>query len=235
MVGMHGSVAANRAIQHADLIIALGARFSDRVAQDTKTWGHSARILQVDIDNSEINKNVMIDKSVIANVHEFLEKAIPFVEKADHSEWRERTVSWKKKAPYVKATDCPLHPKDIMTIISEFINDDAYFVTDVGQHLPIITVILNNSVLGMVYQWQTIFYDRRYSNTTPHRKVDYVKVAEGFSIKGFRATTPEEFQDAFCRALQEDGPVWIECVISQDERVLPMIPGGKSVDDMIVG
>ena len=87
----------------------------------------------------------------------------------------------------------------------------------------------------MVYQWQTIFYDRRYSNTTPHRKVDYVKVAEGFSIKGFRATTPEEFQDAFCRALQEDGPVWIECVISQDERVLPMIPGGKSVDDMIVG
>lgn len=274
----------------------------DRVAQDTKTWGHSARILQVDIDNSEINKNVMIDKSVIANVHEFLEKAIPFVEKADHSEWRERTVSWKKKAPYVKATDCPLHPKDIMTTISEFVNDDAYFVTDVGQHqmwaaqylhhrkphrfitsgglgtmgfgygaaigtqmahpdhqvvhitgdasfqmnlnevvtaetqhLPIITVILNNSVLGMVYQWQTIFYDRRYSNTTPHRKVDYVKVAEGFSIKGFRATTPEEFQDAFCRALQEDGPVWIECVISQDERVLPMIPGGKSVDDMIVG
>lgn len=302
MVGMHGSVAANRAIQHADLIIALGARFSDRVAQDTKTWGRSARILQVDIDNSEINKNVMIDKAVIANVHEFLEKAIPFVEKADHSEWRERTVSWKKKAPYVKATDCPLHPKDIMTTISEFVNDDAYFVTDVGQHqmwaaqylhhrkphrfitsgglgtmgfgygaaigtqmahpdhqvvhitgdasfqmnlnevvtaetqhLPIITVILNNSVLGMVYQWQTIFYDRRYSNTTPHRKVDYVKVAEGFSIKGFRATTPEEFQDAFCQALQEDGPVWIECVISQDERVLPMIPGGKSVDDMIVG
>ena len=189
-----------------------------------------------------------------------------------------------------------------MTTISEFVNDDAYFVTDVGQHqmwaaqylhhrkphrfitsgglgtmgfgygaaigtqmahpdnrvvhitgdasfqmnlnevvtaetqhLPIITVILNNSVLGMVYQWQTIFYDQRYSNTTPHRKVDYVKVAEGFSIKGFRATTPEEFQDAFRRALQEEGPVWIECVISQDERVLPMIPGGKSVDDMIVG
>ena len=108
-------------------------------------------------------------------------------------------------------------------------------VTAETQHLPIITVILNNSVLGMVYQWQTIFYDRRYSNTTPHRKVDYVKVAEGFSIKGFRATTPEEFQNVFCQALQEDGPAWIECVISQDERVLPMIPGGKSVDDMIVG
>lgn len=302
MVGMHGSVAANRAIQHSDLIIALGARFSDRVAQDTKTWGRSARILQVDIDNSEVNKNVLIDKAVIANVREFLEKAMPFIEENTHPEWRERTVSWKAKAPYVKATGCPLHPKDIMNVISDSVDDEAIYVTDVGQHqmwaaqylhhrkphkfitsgglgtmgfgygaaigskigkpnnrvvhitgdasfqmnlnevvtaetqhLPIITVILNNSVLGMVYQWQTIFYGERYSNTTPNRKVDYVKVAEGFNIKGFRATTPEEFQDAFTKALQEDGPVWIECVISQDERVLPMIPGGKSVDDMIIG
>ena len=302
MVGMHGSVASNRAIQHSDLIIALGARFSDRVAQDAKTWGRSARILQIDLDKSEVNKNIQIDKAIIANVKEFLEQALPYVEPAEHAEWRERTVSWKKKAPYVKATGCPLHPKDIMTTISNSVDDEAIYVTDVGQHqmwaaqylhhrkphkfitsgglgtmgfgygaaigaqiahpekrvvhitgdasfqmninevvtaetqgLPLITVIVNNSVLGMVYQWQTIFYGERYSNTVPERKIDYVKVAEGFHIKGFRATTPEEFQDVFQQALKEDGPVWIECVISREERVLPMIPGGKSVDDMIVG
>lgn len=302
LVGMHGSVASNRAIQHSDLIIALGARFSDRVAQNTETWGKSARILQVDLDNSEVNKNVNVDRAIIANVKDFLEKALPYVEEADHAEWRERTTAWKKKAPYVKATNCPLHPKDIMNIISNSVDEDAIYVTDVGQHqmwaaqylhhrkphkfitsgglgtmgfgygaaigsqiahpeervvhitgdasfqmnlnevvtaehqqLPLITVILNNSVLGMVYQWQTIFYGERYSNTVPDRHIDYVKVAEGFNIKGFRATTPEEFQDVFQQALQEKGPVWIECVISRDERVLPMIPGGKSVDDMIIG
>lgn len=105
--------------------------------------------------------------------------------------------------------------------------------TAVSEKLPIITVIMNNQVLGMVYQWQTLFYEKRYSSTTPERKTDYVKLAEGIGAKGFRAETPEEFKAVFEKALKEDGPVWIECIISREERVLPMIPSGKSVDDMI--
>ena len=96
-------------------------------------------------------------------------------------------------------------------------------------------LIIDNSALGMVYQWQTAFYGKRYSATTPHRKTDFPKVIEGFGGKGFRATTPQEFEDAFRQALQESGPVWIECVISPDERVLPMIPGGGTLEDMIIG
>ena len=107
--------------------------------------------------------------------------------------------------------------------------------TAVSQELPIITVIMNNRVLGMVYQWQTIFYGSRYSATTPERKTDFVKVAEGFGAKGFTATTPQEFEDVFKKALKSKGPVWIDCAISADERVLPMIPGGGTLEDMIIG
>ena len=106
--------------------------------------------------------------------------------------------------------------------------------TAVSQKLPIITIIMNNRVLGMVYQWQTIFYDKRYSNTTPERKTDFVKLAEAFGAEGYRAETPEEFEAAMEKALKAEGPVWIDCMISREERVLPMIPANKSVEDMII-
>ena len=106
--------------------------------------------------------------------------------------------------------------------------------TAVTQQLPIITVIMNNQVLGMVYQWQNVFYGGRFSNTIMERKTDYVKVAEGFGLTGYRADTIEELQQAMEKALASDGPVWIDCRIDREERVLPMIPGGKTVDDMIV-
>lgn len=106
--------------------------------------------------------------------------------------------------------------------------------TAVSEELPIITVIMNNHVLGMVYQWQSSFYDRRYSATVPNRKTDFVKLAEGFGAKSFRAETPEEFKEAFAAALQEKGPVWIECIIDQEEKVLPMIPNGGTVEDIIL-
>lgn len=106
--------------------------------------------------------------------------------------------------------------------------------TAISQNLPIITVIMNNKVLGMVYQWQTIFYEKRYSNTTPERKTDFVKLAEAFGAEGYRAETPAEFEEAMKKALQADGPVWIDCTISREERVLPMIPANKSVEDMII-
>lgn len=300
MLGMHGTIAANRAIDQCDLVIALGARFSDRVALNPGRFGHRAKIVQVDIDRSEVNKNVVIDKAVVGDVKDFLTKALPLVEETKHEEWHNRVDGWKKRSRVVES-DAPLHPKEILDIISDKTDEDTIYVTDVGQHqmwsaqylkhnkakkfitsgglgtmgfgygaaigakmgcpgdrvvhitgdgsfhmnlneactavsqnLPIITVIMNNQVLGMVYQWQTIFYDGRYSNTTPERKTDYVKLAEGFGAKGFRATTPEEFADAMDKALQETGPVWIECVISREERVLPMIPAGKSAEDMII-
>lgn len=105
--------------------------------------------------------------------------------------------------------------------------------TAVTYNLPIITVIMNNSALGMVRQWQTEFYGRRYSASEPGRRTDYVKVAEGFGAKGLRCTTPDEFRAAFAAALGEDGPVWIDCVIDPEEKVLPMIPSGKTVNDAI--
>ncbi|MCI9640358.1 biosynthetic-type acetolactate synthase large subunit [Ihubacter sp. mB4P-1] len=301
LVGMHGSVAANRAMDQADLIIALGARFSDRVALSPDKFGRRAKIVHVDIDRSEINKNVMTDKSCIGDVKEFLEAVLPLVESKQHAEWHERVVGWRAKERVVKAPDCRLHPKEIIDIVCDMTDENTLYVTDVGQHqmwaaqfikhnkakkfitsgglgtmgfgygaaigaqmgcpndrvihitgdgsfhmnlneactaisqnLPIITVIMNNKVLGMVYQWQTIFYEKRYSNTTPERKTDFVKLAEAFGAEGYRAETPAEFEEAMKKALQADGPVWIDCTISREERVLPMIPANKSVEDMII-
>lgn len=301
LVGMHGSVAANRAIDQADLVIAMGARFSDRVALNPEKFARRAKIAQIDIDRSEVNKNVMIDKCCVGDVREFLKRALPYVEEKKHPEWHERVVGWRKKERVVKAPDCKLHPKEIIDTICDMTDENTIYVTDVGQHqmwaaqyikhnkakkfitsgglgtmgfgygaaigaklgcpkdrvihitgdgsfhmnlneactavsqnLPIITVIMDNKVLGMVYQWQTIFYDKRYSNTTPERKTDFVKLAEAFGAKGFRAETAEELKTVMEKALQEEGPVWIDCPISREERVLPMIPGGKTVEDMII-
>ncbi len=301
MLGMHGTVAANRAIDQSDLVIALGARFSDRVALNPDKFGHRAKILQVDIDKSEVNKNVIIDKAIVGDIKEFLTKALPLVEEAKHEEWHNRVDGWKKRSRVVETPDATLHPKEILDIISDKTDEDTIYVTDVGQHqmwsaqflkhnkakkfitsgglgtmgfgygaaigakmgcpnervvhitgdgsfhmnlneactavsqnLPIITVIMNNRVLGMVYQWQTIFYENRYSNTTPERKTDFVKLGQAFGAETYRAKTPEEFAEAMDKALKATGPVWIECEISREERVLPMIPGGKSVEDMII-
>lgn len=300
LIGMHGTVAANRAIDQADLIIALGARFSDRVALNTKKWGRRARIVQIDIDASEVNKNVPIDKCCVGDVKEVLTRALPYVDKARHYEWHDRVVGWKKKSAQKRTMDHGMDPKEILETISNMCNDETIYVTDVGQHqmwsaqylkfkkpkkfltsgglgtmgfgygaaigakegcpdcrvihltgdgsfhmnlneactavsqnLPIITVIFNNSVLGMVYQWQTIFYGSRYSSTVPERKTDFVKLAEGFGLKGYHVETMEEFRRAMEEALKSEGPVWIDCRIEKEERVLPMIPGGKTVEDII--
>ena len=101
-------------------------------------------------------------------------------------------------------------------------------------HIPVITVIFNNSVLGMVRQWQNIFYEKRYSQTDPHRKTDFVKLAEGFGLKGYRCRNLPEFQAAFADAMKQKGPTWIECIIDKDEKVLPMIPGGGDINDIIM-
>lgn len=304
LLGMHGSYTANRAVSKADLVIALGARFSDRVALNPAAFAKNARRVQVDIDKSEINKNVMVDASVVCDVKDFLTMLLPSVREAKHDEWNQEIRQWKdseKVVNYEGEGACPLHPYDIVTRACELTDKDTIYVTDVGQHqiwaaqyvkhqktkrfitsgglgtmgfgygaaigaqlgnpdkrvihftgdgsfhmnlneactavsndLPIITIIFNNQVLGMVYQWQTIFYGKRYSNTTPERKTDFVRLAQAFGAEGYRATTPEEFDEAMKKALQAKGPVWIDCMISREERVLPMIPGGKTVEDIIV-
>ena len=301
MIGMHGNVAANRAVDQADLVIALGARFSDRVALNTEKFARRARIVQVDVDISEINKNVMVDRYCVGDTKDFLKKVLPLVNKTTHKEWDDRIMNWRAKEHIAENDpDAKLKPSQIIEVLNRLGGKDTIYVTDVGQHqmwaaqylnhnkpkkfitsgglgtmgfgygaaigakmgcpkervihitgdgsfhmnlnecctavsenLPIITVIFNNKVLGMVYQWQTLFYGKRYASTTPERKTDYVKLAEGFGGKGYKATTPKEFEEAFKKALKAKGPVWIDCEISREEMVLPMIPGGKSVDDMI--
>lgn len=302
LIGMHGSIAANRAVDRADLLIALGCRFSDRVALNPNKFARKAKKVQVDIDKSEINKNVIVDKSVISDVKDFLQKLLPLIQKKDHAEWVAQSTEWKKKTGDVKCQDAELHPSEIVTAVCDLTDKETIYVTDVGQHqmwaaqylkhdrtkdfitsgglgtmgfgygaaigaqigcpekrvihftgdgsfhmnlneactavsenLPIITIIMNNRVLGMVYQWQTSFYGRRYSATTPGRKTDFPKLAEAFGAKGFSAATPTEFEDVFKKALKEKGPVWIDCAIAAEERVLPMIPGGGTVEDMIIG
>lgn len=302
LVGMHGSIAANKAVDRADLIVALGARFSDRVALNPKKFARKARKVQIDIDTSEINKNVLVDLGVTADIKDFLTKLLPLIKKKDHSDWVSQATEWKKKTGDVKCQDAQLHPSEIVEAVCDLTDKETIYVTDVGQHqmwaaqylkhektenfitsgglgtmgfgygaaigaqigcpekrvvhftgdgsfhmnlaeactavsnnLPIITIIMNNSVLGMVYQWQTSFYGRRYAATTPERKTNFPKLIEAFGGKGYTATNPQEFEEAFQKALKDNCPVWIDCVISRNERVLPMIPGGGTIEDMIIG
>ncbi|MFV0412268.1 MAG: biosynthetic-type acetolactate synthase large subunit [Oscillospiraceae bacterium] len=301
LVGMHGQLSGNKALDSADLILAVGFRFSDRVALNTGRFGHRAKIVQIEIDPSEVNKNVKVDHAVVGDIQLILQQVLPMLEQSNHDAWLQEIAEWKKQDLHPQNSKTELKPHEIIDIISETAGHDAVLVTDVGQHqmwavqycrrtrprsfitsgglgtmgfgygaaigaklgvggrhvihitgdgsfhmnmnevctavsykLPVITVIMNNQVLGMVRQWQKSFYDARYSSTTLERKTDYVKVAEGFGATGYRVTTPEEFRRAMEKALQSSGPVWIECVIGMDEKVLPFIPAGCTVDDIIL-
>ena len=303
LIGMHGWVSAGRAVDNADLVIALGTRFSDRVATKMGDFASAAKVVQVDIDESEVNKNIAVEHSVIGDVHDVLEAILPLIDHADHTPWKEQIASWKERMDYKpKDNDAVLRPHQLMKKIDELIGKDDIVVTDVGQHqmwaaqftgrskprtfltsgglgtmgfgygaaigaqvgepdkrvvhvtgdgsfhmnlqemctavsnnLPVITVVVNNSVLGMVYQWQTSFYGKRYSNTDPHRKTDFVKLAEAFGAKGLRCDTLAGFEACMKEALATtDGPVLIDAHIDKTERVLPFIPGGETVRNVII-
>ena len=302
MIGMHGCFASNKAVDNADVVLAVGTRFSDRVALNPSKFAKSAKIIQFDIDASEIDKNVLVSLSVVGDAAVLLEKLNELLNKNDHSAWREKIEEWRYADYRPSDSDTVLKPHRILQTVCELAGDDTIYVTDVGQHqmwaaqylthvkpshfltsgglgtmgygygaaigaqiatgrqqrvvhltgdgsfhmnlneavtavsydLPIITVIFNNAVLGMVRQWQTLLYGKRYSSTDPCRKTNYVKLAEGFGAKGYHCETPAEFEAAFKDALKNEGPSWIECVIEKDEKVLPMIPAGATIEDIIM-
>ena len=303
LLGMHGAYTTNKAVDDADVLIAVGTRFSDRVALDTNDFAKKATIIQIDIDLSEINKNVAVDHYVIGDVKKVLEALLPLIEKKERTEWLKILDVYKEVDYKPQDDDTQILPHQLIGAICDMAGEDTVVVTDVGQHqmwsaqyvhhinprgfltsgglgtmgygygaaigarvglgdakrvihitgdgsfhmnlneactavsynLPVITVIMNNTVLGMVRQWQRCFYGKRFASTDPHRQTNFVKLAEAFGAKGYRADTIAQFKDAFAEALKANGPVWIDCAIDKDERVLPMIPAGKTVNDIMMG
>ena len=301
LLGMHGCYAANKAIDEADLVIAVGTRFSDRVALNPDSFAKRAKIIQIDIDPSELGKNVDVDLSLTGDASYILQAILPYVEKTEHKLWMEQIRGWQKNDYKPVDSDTELKPHQIIDEICNQAGPEAVYVTDVGQHqmwaaqylhhtksrgfltsgglgtmgfgygaaigaqmalgrdarvvmltgdgsfhmnlneictavsynLPVITIIMNNRVLGNVRQWQTMFYGSRYSQTDPHRKTDYVKLADAFGARGVRVTNIAELRDALREAMKRTGPVLIDAQIDKDERVLPMIPAGGTVDDLV--
>ena len=302
LIGMHGNVSSSRMVEKADLLLAVGMRFSDRVATNAEKFARSPKIIHIDIDPAEINKNVQIDYSLIGDVKEVFEHLLPLIKEQQRESWASEIAALQAKVDYQPlCCDDALKPPQVIADIYEILGEDIIMATDVGQHqmwaaqyskandprrfltsgglgtmgfgygaaigaacafpgkkivhvtgdgsfhmnlneictavseeLPIITVIFNNQVLGMVHQWQKSFYHSRYSFTEPNRKTDFVLLAEAFGAKGVRCTTPEEFQSALKNAATNNGPTVIELMMCTDERVLPMIPAGLTIDDVIM-
>ena len=289
MIGMHGSVTANEALFHADLVLALGTRFSDRVALNIEKFSPEAVKIQVDIDPCEVNKNVPVDQYIVGDVKDFMERLLPLLEKREHPAWRGKIAEWQKEQEKVAYRGEGLHPGRLIRDVCDMVDKDTIFVTDVGQHqmwaaqyyhytkprtflssgglgtmgyglgacigaqigqpdkvciniagdgcfrmnmnelatasrynIPIIQVVINNQVLGMVRQWQTLFYGKRYSQTVLKDKVDFCKVAEGLGCTAIRVTKKEEVAPAIEKAIALKAPVLIECMIPEDDKVFPM-------------
>lgn len=298
-LGMHGAVETGMAIKDADLIVAAGARFSDRVAGDTEKFGANAKIIHLDIDLKEINKNVKVDNWLLGDIKELLSELKAKLTQQNHEQWKKElskytTVTEVKDGKYIT-------PQEILRAVEELRGDNDIVVTDVGQHqmwaaqecrfraprtfltsgglgtmgygmgaaigaymgcpdkkvflatgdgsfhmnmnemvtlksygIPVIIMVFNNTVLGMVRQWQKLFYGRRFSQTDPHRATDFVAAAKAFGIEGFSVSEEKDIMPTLKKAVELNAPVLIDFHISPDANVLPMIPPGKDVDDMIL-
>ncbi|MDD6811129.1 MAG: biosynthetic-type acetolactate synthase large subunit [Lachnospiraceae bacterium] len=297
MIGMHGTKTSNFGVSECDLLIALGARFSDRVVGNPKKFAENAKVLHIDIDAAEINKNIRTDVSVVGDLKEVLTKINAKLEKQNHGEWMQHIAQLKEKYPLnydTSVLSCPY----VMEEIDRVTNGQAIITTDVGQHqmwaaqyykysmprtflssgglgtmgyglgacigakmgkpdkvciniagdgcfrmnmnematasrynIRIIQVVINNHVLGMVRQWQTLFYEKRYSQTVLTDKVDFCKVAEGLGCAAIRVTKKEEVAPAIEKALELNAPVLIECIIPEDDKVFPMVPAGAPISE----
>ena len=301
MIGMHGTKASNTACSRSDLLIAIGARFSDRVISDPAQFARGSKVLHIDIDQAEINKNIPAFASVVGDVKDILSRLCAAVPARKHGEWLSKVDAWKRSVPAAYSADVPLHPKPALEYVRSAVGDDAIIVTEVGQHqmwvaqfyqfskprtlltsgglgtmgygtgaaigaqvanpgrtvihfagdgsfrmncnelatishyqLPIVIVVVNNGTLGMVRQWQSLFYGRRYSETTLDFAPDFVRLAEAYGIRGYRAATLDEFKSAFADALAERRPAVIDAGIGIDEMVLPMVPGGRPIDELLM-
>ena len=297
MLGMHGTKASNYGVSECDLLVVIGARFSDRVTGNTATFAKNAKILQIDIDPAEINKNIIVTEELIGDVKEVLRALNRRLKQQSHPEWMEQIRSYKEKYPLKYHPDALTGPFIVEEIYRQT-KGDALIVTEVGQHqmwaaqfykytkprtlltsgglgtmgyglgaslgaktgcpdktvvniagdgcfrmnmneiatavrhnIPVIEVVVNNHVLGMVRQWQDLFYDERYSATVLRDKVDFVKLAEAMGAEGIRAESQDEFRDAFAKALTLNRPVVIDCQIDSDDKVWPMVAPGAAISD----
>ena len=298
MIGMHGTKTSNYGVSQCDLLIALGARFSDRVIGNPKKFAENAKILQIDIDAAEVNKNIKTDAAVIGDLKTVLKELNSKLEQQNHDAWIAQIQEMKEKYPLKYESDkltCPY----VIEELDRITKGEAIISTDVGQHqmwaaqfyqytqprtflssgglgtmgyglgacigakvgkpekicvniagdgcfrmnmnelatasrynIPIIQIVINNHVLGMVRQWQNLFYEKRYSATILDDGMDYVKLAEAMGAYGYRASTREEFTEAMQKALTSDRPVVIDCVIDCDDKVWPMVAPGAAIDEV---
>lgn len=297
MIGMHGTKTANFSVTECDLLVVLGARFSDRVTGNTKSFAKRAKILHIDIDPAEINKNVKVDLSIEGDVKDVLKELNKKLTKQSHGEWMEHIAEMQAKYP-LRYHENELTGPYFIEELYRLTKGDAIISTEVGQHqmwaaqfykyskprtlltsgglgtmgyglgasigaqiglpnkqvinlagdgcfrmnmnelataahynVPIIEVVFNNNVLGMVRQWQTLFYGKRYSQTMLSQDIDYVKLAEAMSVTAFRVTKKEEVDEVIKKALKAKGPVFIEVVIDRNESVWPMVPAGATLEE----
>lgn len=297
MLGMHGTKAANLSVTECDLLIALGVRFSDRVVGKSDKFAYNAKIVHIDIDAAEVNKNIQVDYSIIGDLKSVLEILNKKLENQYHRAWIEKVLARKAAMP-MRYRDDVLTGPYIIERIHELTGGDAIISTDVGQHqmwaaqyfsyrnprtlltsggmgtmgyglgacigakvgmpdkhvfniagdgcfrmnmnelatasrykIPIIQVIFDNHALGMVRQWQTLFYGKRYSNTILEDQVDYVKVSEALGAKAYEVTSRDEVDDVIREAMSCDGPVVINCVLDQDDKVWPMVAPGAPIEE----
>lgn len=304
MEGMHGRYASSMANKEADLVIGIGVRFSDRATGNVAKYAKNAKIIQLDTDLSEINKNVRVDVGLIGSIVSSFSRILKRCDKQSHPEWRSIVEAFKTEERLIereaeRKSGGTMTPRKIFDVINEIKDARTIIATDVGQHqmwaaqytdfemprrfassgglgtmgyglgaaigaqiasgdrtvlitgdgsfgmnlnematavsynTPIVIVLLNNGVLGMVRQWQTLFFGKRYSNTVLNRQTDFVKLSEAFGAKARRVDNIDDFRAAFEEAMQHDGPYLIDTLIDMDEFVLPMLPPGGSIDDII--
>ncbi len=298
MLGMHGTKTANLSVTECDLLIVVGSRFSDRVTGNTAKFAPNAQILQIDVDPAEVNKNVVVDHSVIGDIKLVLDILNRKLEKQEHTEWVKHVLQRKSELPLTYDHSRLTGPY-IVEKIYELTQGDAIITTEVGQHqmwaaqyfkyrkprtlltsgglgtmgyglgasigaktanpdklvfnlagdgcfrmnmneiatavrhnIPIIEVVFNNSVLGMVRQWQTLFYGKRYSQTVLNDKVDFVKLAEAMGAKAYRITKQEEVEPVLKEAVSAGVPVVIDCIIDVDDKVWPMVAPGAAINEV---